>query len=114
MFLMSIYLTVPRTLMDQVQIKSIAGILTIVNYILFHERYTKLCVFLSSDANIDTIDQMQLDPSPKLATLFWPCVAISLVHIVNAIGYAVQGMQNTSFKVSVSYYISYNNKTAIK
>ena len=53
--------------------------------------------FLSSDANIDTIDQMQLDTSPKLATLFWPCVAISLVHIVNAIGYAVQGMQNTSF-----------------
>ena len=65
--------------------------------------------FLSSDANIDTIDQMPLDPSPKLATLFWPCVAISLVHIVNAIGYAVQGMQNTCFKVSVSY-----NKTAIK
>ena len=61
--------------------------------------------FLSSDTNIETIDQMELDPSPKLATLFWPCVAISLVHIVNAIGYAVQGMQNTSFKVSVSYYI---------
>ena len=65
--------------------------------------------FLSSDANIDTIDQMPLDPSPKLATLFWPCVAISLVHIVDAIGYAVQGMQNTSFKVYVGY-----NKTAIK
>ena len=65
--------------------------------------------FLSSDTNIETIDQMELDPSPKLATLFWPCVAISLVHIVNAIGYAVQGMQNNSFEVSVSY-----NKTAMK
>ena len=99
--LMSIYLTVPRVLMDQVQLKSIGWHFDDI-YILFHQRYTKLCVFLSSDANIDTIDQMQLDPSPKLATLFWPCVAISLVHIVNAIGYAVQGMQNTSFKVSVS------------
>ena len=101
--LVSIYLTVPRVLMDQVQLKSIGWHFDDSIYILFHQRYTKLCVFLSSDANIDTIDQMQLDPSPKLATLFWPCVAISLVHIVNAIGYAVQGMQNTSFKVSVSH-----------
>ena len=48
-------------------------------------------LLLSSDGHILSVDQAELDQNPKLRTLFWPCVAISLVHVIDAIGYAVQG-----------------------
>ena len=54
---------------------------------------------LFSDGHILPVKQTELDQTPKLGTLFWPCVAISLVHVVDAIGYAVQGMQNISVTV---------------
>ena len=53
-------------------------------------------ILLFLDGHILPVDEAELDQTPKLGTLFWPCVAISLVHVVDAIGYAVQGMQNIS------------------